>query len=118
MFRTWRDTSMMKADCDRFIIMNSWTIRVFEKLMSAAFARLAMIIDGTGGFTSACGPPRVQFGWKVTSWNAGSTAVSSPRRLWITWIGILWENTFISWIPSVGWTGGLFPRKTRPQGLG
>jgi len=54
-FGTVKAISMMKADCDRSITMNFWMTRRFEKLMREAFARQAMIIDGTGGFMSACG---------------------------------------------------------------
>ena len=55
-FRTRKATSTIRTDCDRFTIMNSWTIRLFEKLTSAVFAPPATIIDGTGGFTSVYGP--------------------------------------------------------------
>ncbi len=53
--RTRKAMSTIRTDCDRFTIMNSWTIQFFEELTSAVFAPRATIIDGTGGFTSVCG---------------------------------------------------------------
>ena len=55
-FRTRKATSTIRTGCGRFTIMNSWTIHLFEKLTRAVFARHATITDGTGGFTSVCGP--------------------------------------------------------------
>src|SRR5882762_4431397 len=68
--RTPKATSTIRTDCGRFTIMNSWTIRLFEKLTSAEFAPRVTIIDGTGGFTSVYGPPSAPRGSKATSSNA------------------------------------------------
>ena len=70
-FRTRKATSTIRTDYGRFTIMNSWTIQLFEKLMRAAFARQATIIDGTGGFTSVCGPPFVLLDSTAISLSAG-----------------------------------------------
>ena len=68
-FRTRKATSTIRTGCGRFTIMNSWTIQLFERLTSAVFARHETITDGTGGFTSVCGPLPVPLDSKATSWS-------------------------------------------------
>src|SRR2546430_11757699 len=78
--RTRKATSTNRTDCDRFTIMNSWTIRLFERLTSAVFARQATIIGGTGGVTPVCGERPAPRGAKAASSDAGGDAGCFTRR--------------------------------------
>src|SRR2546423_13024606 len=78
--RTRKATSTNRTDCDRFTIMNSWTIRLFERLTSAVFARQATIIGGTGGVSSGWGGGAAARGAQGGfAEGGGNPGVPSPR---------------------------------------
>src|SRR2546430_15571040 len=87
--RTRKATSTNRTDCGRFITMNSWTIRLFERLTSAVFARQATIIGGTGGVPSGCGGRPAPRGPKAGVSGAGGVARGPPPHP-----GILFHGGF------------------------